>query len=150
VRELRRLGYDVLTIQETGRHNQGTHDLENLAFASADGRAVLTMDEEYKQRWHKEWPNHQGIILCSHEKDFKAQASHIHKTISPKQSLAGQLIEVYHPESKRARLKVTEKTDEVEKSLGVRQRLAREARKRGPSDMGNERRKEDRDHERER
>ena len=39
--ELRRLGHDVLTIHETGKAGQAVSDEAVLAFASAEGRAVL-------------------------------------------------------------------------------------------------------------
>lgn len=41
VEELRRLGHDVLTIQETGQANQSLSDEAVLAFASAEGRPLI-------------------------------------------------------------------------------------------------------------
>jgi len=41
--ELRRLGHDVLTIQDTGRAGQAVPDESVLAFASAERRAVVTL-----------------------------------------------------------------------------------------------------------
>ena len=47
VEELRRLGHDVLTIQETGKAGQSIPDEEVQAFASADRRAVLTLNRKH-------------------------------------------------------------------------------------------------------
>lgn len=42
VKELRRLGHDVRTVQEAGRAGQGIDDAQVLVDATADQRAVLT------------------------------------------------------------------------------------------------------------
>lgn len=42
VQELRRLGHDVLTIQDTGKAGQSVEDDLVLEYAVADDRAVLT------------------------------------------------------------------------------------------------------------
>ena len=47
VEELRRLGHDVLTIHETRRAGQQVPDDEVLASATADGRAVLTLNRRH-------------------------------------------------------------------------------------------------------
>ncbi len=41
VEELRRLGHDVLTARDAGRDNRKIPDCDVLAFATADGRAVV-------------------------------------------------------------------------------------------------------------
>ncbi len=46
VEELRRLSHDVLTIQETGKAEQSVTVEDVLAFASADRRAVLTLNRK--------------------------------------------------------------------------------------------------------
>ena len=46
VEELRRLGHDVLTIQETGKANQEFPDEAVLSSASANNRAVLTINRK--------------------------------------------------------------------------------------------------------
>lgn len=43
VKYLRGFGHDVLTIQETARTGQLLSDEEVLSFATAEGRAVLTL-----------------------------------------------------------------------------------------------------------
>jgi predicted nuclease of predicted toxin-antitoxin system len=42
---LRRRGVDVLVVQDTGR--RGAPDDEQLAFASQQGRVMVTMDSDY-------------------------------------------------------------------------------------------------------
>ncbi len=44
VEKLRSLGHDVLTVQEAGQADQALPDAEVLAFATREGRAVLTLN----------------------------------------------------------------------------------------------------------
>ncbi len=46
VRELRRLGYDVLTSYDAGQANQGIPDEDVLAFATQQDRVVITLNRE--------------------------------------------------------------------------------------------------------
>lgn len=54
VEELRRLGHDVLTIQETGQVGQAMSDEAVLAFARAEGRALLTLNRKHFIRLHRQ------------------------------------------------------------------------------------------------
>ena len=72
--ELRRLGHDVLTVQETGKADQALPDEAVLAFAIAETRAVLTINRRHFIRLHAEKPEHQGIIVCTFDPDFPGQA----------------------------------------------------------------------------
>jgi hypothetical protein len=45
VEELRRLGHDVLTIQETGKAGQAERDEVVLEYAVVDDRALLTSEK---------------------------------------------------------------------------------------------------------
>jgi len=94
VEQLRHLGHDVLTIQETGKANRKVTDYEVLAFASADGRAVLTINRKHFMYEHKKSARHEGIIICTADLDFVGQANRIHKVIASYDSLAGKLIRV--------------------------------------------------------
>src|SRR6266567_7691975 len=89
VEELRRLGHDVLTIQEAGKAEQSTPDEVVLASASADGRAVLTLNRKHFKRLHGESPQHSGIIACTYDPNFVGQAGRIHATIELQMPLAG-------------------------------------------------------------
>jgi hypothetical protein len=58
--ELRRLGHDVLTTQETGKAGLSIPDEAILAFAAADGRAVLSLNRRHFVRLHGLRPDHSG------------------------------------------------------------------------------------------
>lgn len=97
VEELRRLGHDVLTTSESGRAGQAISDEEVLAFATFEGRAVLTLNRKHFRRLHQQDPNHAGIVICTFDFDFPTQASRIHETLHGDLDLAGQLIRVNRP-----------------------------------------------------
>jgi hypothetical protein len=97
VEELRRLGHDVLTIQETGKAGQRVPDEEVLAFASADNRTVLTLNRRHFIRLHNERPQHAGIIVCTFAPNFVGQANRIHTAINAMITLANQLIRLNRP-----------------------------------------------------
>ena len=97
VEKLRALGHDVLTIQETGKADQALPDKEVLAFATRENRAVLTLNRLHFIRLHREQAQHTGIIVCTFDPAFEAQAERIHKAIAGKASLAGQLLRVNRP-----------------------------------------------------
>ena len=95
--ELRRLGYDGLTIQETGRANQEFSDEAVLSFAGADDRAVLTINRKHFIRLHRTSSEHAGIIVCTADIDFVGQANRIHEAIKAYDALVGELIRIYRP-----------------------------------------------------
>lgn len=99
VDELRRFGHDVMTIQEAGKAEKSTPDEEVLAFASVQGRAVLTLNRRHFIRLHREKSDHAGIIVCTFDPDFAAQARRIHAAIASERQLSGQLIRVNRPPS---------------------------------------------------
>lgn len=94
VRELRRLGHDVLTVQEATQDNQAIPDDEVLLFAHSQGRAVLTINRKDFLRLHLQSDQHSGIILCTTDRDFTGQAARIHNAVIQYSTLAGQLIRV--------------------------------------------------------
>ena len=63
VEELRRLGHDVLTIQETGKAGQAIKDEVVLEYAVADDRALLTLNRRHFIQLYGERPAHDGIML---------------------------------------------------------------------------------------
>jgi predicted nuclease of predicted toxin-antitoxin system len=97
VEELRRLGHDVLTIQETGHANREVPDEAVLSFAAGNNRAVLTINRKHFIRLHKANAAHQGIIVCSIDLDFTGQARRIDEAIQVHDTLAGILIRVNRP-----------------------------------------------------
>jgi hypothetical protein len=97
VEELRRLGHDVLTVLETGKAGQSWADEEVLAFATADSRAVVTLNRKHFIRLHRERPKHSGIIACTFDADFAGQAARIHSAIGALPDLREQLLRVNRP-----------------------------------------------------
>ena len=69
VEALRRLGHNVLTIQETGKANQKYPDDEVLTSASLDKRIVLTINRKHFIGLHNLSSDHQGIIVCTYDPD---------------------------------------------------------------------------------
>ncbi len=98
VEALRRLGHDVLTVQEAGKAEQGISDEEVLAFANQQNRAVLTINRRDFIRLHTKTPDHAGIIVCTQDPDTEGQAERIHQTIDATPTLTGQLLRVYRPQ----------------------------------------------------
>ena len=96
VEELRRLGHNVLTIQEAGKGGQSVSDEEVIGFASTDSRALLTLNRKHFIHLHKASPGHAGIIVCTFDPDYLGQARRIHAAIAQEQ-LSGQLIRVNRP-----------------------------------------------------
>lgn len=96
VNELRRLGHDVLTTQDTGRAEQAVPDEEVLEFAVSQTRAVITLNRKHFVQLHRRESDHSGIIVCTFDRDFIAQAQRIHDATSVSE-LAGKLIRVNRP-----------------------------------------------------
>jgi len=97
VEELRKLGHDVVTIQETGQANQALSDEAVLAFAIENKRAVLTLNRKHFIDLHKSNLKHQGIIVCSVDLDFVGQARRINEALQAQNMLAGILIRINRP-----------------------------------------------------
>ncbi len=94
VEELRRLGHDVVTIQETGYANRELPDDQVLSHAGSDQRAVLTINRKHFIRLHQTIPDHSGIVVCTFDPDFEAQAGRIDQAAGSHESLEGELIRV--------------------------------------------------------
>jgi hypothetical protein len=97
VEQLRRLGHDVLTIQETGKAGQSLDDEVVLEYAVADDRAVLTLNRKHFMRLHRQRPQHHGIIVCTVDADVPRQAARIHAAIEAAGDLRGRLVRVNRP-----------------------------------------------------
>jgi len=96
--ELRRLGHDVLTIQEAGKAGQEATDEVVLTDANGDSRAVLTHNRKHFIHLHSSHPNHAGIIVCTIDLNFESLASRIHAAIESQGQLSSQLIRVNRPQ----------------------------------------------------
>lgn len=100
VRELGRLGYDVLTSYDAGQANQGIPDEEVLAFATQHERAVITLNREDFITLHRSGISHNGIIICKTDRDYLGQAQTLHAYLqeelnkNPVDTLRDRLIRV--------------------------------------------------------
>src|SRR5438105_10402344 len=98
VAELRRLGHQVLTIQEDERAGLKLPDSQVLARATELGRAVLTLNRRDFIRLHRENRNHAGIVACTQNLDFGQLAGRISSAIATMSTLSRELIRVYRPQ----------------------------------------------------
>jgi hypothetical protein len=94
VEELRRLGHDVLTMQETGQANKSLSDEAVLAFAYAEGRMLLTFNRKHFIWLHREQREHGGIIACTVDPDFVGLAQRIHEAIEAHTQVSRPLIRI--------------------------------------------------------
>lgn len=97
VEELRRLGFDVITMYDDETANQAVPDEIVLSIATENLRAVLTTNRRDFIRLHRKHPKHGGIIVCTFDPDFGGQARRIAEALQKEITLSGQLIRVYRP-----------------------------------------------------
>jgi hypothetical protein len=95
--ELRRLGHDLTTVQETGNAGQSWPDENVLSFATSDRRAVLTYNRRHFIRLHTQQPAHAGIVACTVDADAIGLALRIHDAICQHKDLSGLLLRVNRP-----------------------------------------------------
>ena len=97
---LRSLGHDVVTAQQAGQANEAIPDPQVLAFAIAQGRAVVTFNYRHFARLHNQTVltgSHAGIIVCKKDDDVAALGQRIHQAIAALPSLANQLLRITRP-----------------------------------------------------
>lgn len=99
VLQLRALGHDVLTIQDGGRAGEAVPDSAVLDLATADDRAVITLNRRDFIRLHGQRTGHAGIIVCSVDPNFAEQAARIDEAIRQTPDLHGQLLRVHRTRS---------------------------------------------------
>ena len=92
--ELRLLGHDVMTVQESGLGGQSVPDRTVLRFAIDQGRCLITLDRRHFVKLHEEPPGHLGIIVCTADSDFVALATRIDAAVRGNPSAAGTLMRV--------------------------------------------------------
>ncbi len=97
IQALRTLGHDVLTSQEAGKANLSIPDIDVLAFATENKRALLTINRRDFIHLHQLGDRHEGITVCTQDTDVQGQADRIHQAILGCRSLSGQLIRVIRP-----------------------------------------------------
>jgi predicted nuclease of predicted toxin-antitoxin system len=97
VEALRDLGHDVVTVAEAGKAGASLTDKSILEVATANQRAVVTLNRRHFVRLHETEPIHAGIIVCSLDLDFQGQAARIDQAVAMHESLAGRLVRVNRP-----------------------------------------------------
>ncbi len=91
---LRECGHDVRTTRDAEQDNRRMPDEAVLAFAVEQNRAVLTLNRKHFIRLHAQRPRHRGIIVCTFDPDFAAQAGRIHAALQALETLDGQLLRI--------------------------------------------------------
>jgi uncharacterized protein with PIN domain len=94
VEELRKLGHDVLTIQETGKANQAMTDEDVMEFANKEKRILLTMNRRHFIKLHNKRQPHAGIFACTYDSDFLALAKRIDNVLKEKGNFAQSVIRI--------------------------------------------------------
>ena len=96
--ELRRLGHDVVTSVDAGKANSAVPDLAVLAFAAAEGRILLSHNRRDFLHLHRTRAiDHAGIVLCTFDPNFSAQAQRIDRAVAAASEMKNQLIRVNRP-----------------------------------------------------
>ena len=92
---LRDLGHEVVTSMVAGNANQAIPDEDVLAFAVSRDLTILTLNRRHFVRLHNQSNvKHPGIVVCSYDPDFHAQAPRIHDAVSALESLQGILLRI--------------------------------------------------------
>ena len=94
IQGLRQLGHDVLTIAEVGLAGLGVPEEEVLAFAHADGRAILTHNRKHFRSLHNAGRPHSGMVLCTEDTNFDSLATRVNQARAQAIHLTGQVIRV--------------------------------------------------------
>jgi predicted nuclease of predicted toxin-antitoxin system len=97
VDELRRLGHDVLTLQEAGHGNQSLSDEAVLAMAFSEKRIFITLNRKHFIRLDNDGRNHCGVIVCTVDLDFTGLVRRIHEQISVESRSERFLIRMNRP-----------------------------------------------------
>jgi hypothetical protein len=94
VNRLAQLGHDIVSANDLRR--KGLPDPDQLKFASAQGRAVVTHNRLHFLRLHRHAKPHAGIIICTRDDaDPEGLADRIHAAIGSVTTLVDQLLRVY-------------------------------------------------------
>ncbi len=98
VEELRRLGHDALTIQETGKAGQAMSDEDVLAFANKEKRILLTLNRRHFIRLHHQKKPHTGVLACTFDPDFLSFAKRIDKVLQEDNDFSRKVVRINRPQ----------------------------------------------------
>lgn len=87
----------MVTVSDAGKAGIAESDEAVLAYAYDNSRILLTLNRKHFIRLHNEGKKHSGIIVCSYDPDFIAQAERIHTAISSEESIQGELLRINRP-----------------------------------------------------
>ena len=88
-------GHDVLTVRAAGKNNQEINDAEVLDYAISLLRAVVTYDRtDYRRLHFKRAAQHEGIIVCTHDQDWRRLAHNIDQVIASEPTLREKYLRV--------------------------------------------------------
>lgn len=95
VMELRRLGHDVLTSLDAAKANSAGPDAEVLAFATGEGRILLSHNRRHFLQLHRyRTERHAGIVVCTFDAEFAGLAQRVHATVETASDMSDRLIRV--------------------------------------------------------
>ena len=94
IRHLRRMGHDVVTIQEAGWANKKFEDRHVLDYAHKLDRAVLTCNDKDFAKLHERTPDHPGIVSCPQKEHPAELARHIHQRLQQETELKGKFVDL--------------------------------------------------------
>lgn len=94
VEALRKLGHDVVTLSDVGKANTAFPDLAVLQLATAESRALLTLDRRHFARLHAMSTDHGGLVLCTFDVNFESQALRVDEHVRAVDDLARQLLQI--------------------------------------------------------
>ncbi len=91
------MGHDVLTCQEAGRAGQGIDDDIVLDDARERSRILLTQNRDDFKKLHSKGLPHQGIVVCTYDRDTEALAQRISHAVSRVEPGRRWLVSVVRP-----------------------------------------------------
>jgi hypothetical protein len=97
VTELQARGHDVATLGDRGLAGQRVSDRDVLLLARREGRALATLNRLDFFRLHRDHPDHAGILACTLDPDFAAQAERIDAVLRDELDLRGRLVRINRP-----------------------------------------------------
>jgi predicted nuclease of predicted toxin-antitoxin system len=98
VEYLSQLGHDVATVHERGLAGESTSDQVILSIAIREQRAVLTHDRRDYFLFHRDGVQHEGIIACTADQNYRELAQRIHEALDRSPLLTGQYIRIVKPQ----------------------------------------------------
>lgn len=93
VAALRAAGHDVLTAVEAGNANRELPDDQQLEFATAAGRAIVTMNRSHYSMLHRRRP-HAGIVTCTRTRPPRQVGEAVVAALATHTDLIGLLVRV--------------------------------------------------------